>query len=171
MADSRGGRGGRLRPRGRRDRVPIPVRDHGRGWPDERRGGQSAAEAPPLCGWWRGRSPTASPVRPARFVSTTPTDLLPGVPAPARMLVAGKLRIPTPPRHLVARPRIEGLVAGLIERHQILLVNATPGSGKTTAVSEATRTVDRAAAWLTLSDSEVAAGRLIDYLAAAIATH
>jgi ATP/maltotriose-dependent transcriptional regulator MalT/DNA-binding SARP family transcriptional activator len=87
------------------------------------------------------------------------------------MLVAGKLRIPVPPRHLVARPRIEGLVAGLIERHQILLVNATPGSGKTTAVSQATLTVDRAVAWLTLSDSEVAAGRLIDYLAAAIATH
>jgi ATP/maltotriose-dependent transcriptional regulator MalT/DNA-binding SARP family transcriptional activator len=87
------------------------------------------------------------------------------------MLVAGKLRIPTAPGRLVARPRVDGLVAGLIERHQVVLVDATPGAGKTTAISQAIRVVDRAAAWLTLSDGDTAAGRLLEYLAAAIATH
>jgi len=91
--------------------------------------------------------------------------------APMRLLVAGKLRIPSAPGRLVARPRVEGLIAGLIERHPVVLVTATAGAGKTTAVSQAARVLDRAIAWLTLGDGDVAPGRLLEYLAAAISAH
>jgi ATP/maltotriose-dependent transcriptional regulator MalT len=91
-----------------------------------------------------------------------------GVP---KMLVAGKLRVPPVPARLVERPRVEGLIAAMVERHPAVFVVATTGAGKTTALVRAARLVDRPLAWLTVSDGDVAAGRLLEYLDAAISRH
>jgi ATP/maltotriose-dependent transcriptional regulator MalT len=87
------------------------------------------------------------------------------------MLVAGKLRMPPAPARLVARPRVEGLIAGMIERQAVVFVTATAGAGKTTAVCRATALVDRPPAWVTAGNGDAAAGRLIEYLAVAISAH
>jgi ATP/maltotriose-dependent transcriptional regulator MalT len=79
------------------------------------------------------------------------------------MLVAGKLRIPSPPARLVARPRVEGLIAAAIERFPAVFVIATAGAGKTTPLVQAAGLVDRPLAWVTVSDGDVAAGRLLEY--------
>ena len=50
------------------------------------------------------------------------------------MLVAGKLRAPPSPARLVERPRVEGLIAAMVERYPALFVIATAGAGKTTAL-------------------------------------
>jgi len=91
-----------------------------------------------------------------------------GLVAASRMLVAGKLRVPSAPARLVARPRVEGLIAALIEGYPAVFVIATAGAGKTTALVQATGLVDRPLAWVTVSDGDVAAGRLLEYLEAAI---
>ena len=48
-------------------------------------------------------------------------------------------------------------------------VCATAGAGKTTAVSQALPLLERRVAWLTLDDTDAAAGRLVTYLEAALA--
>ena len=88
-----------------------------------------------------------------------------------KMLVAGKLRAPPGPARLVERPRVEGLIAAMVERYPALFVIATAGAGKTTALARAARLVDRPLAWLTVGDGDVAAGRLLEYLDAAISKH
>lgn len=70
---------------------------------------------------------------------------------------------------MVARPRVARLIADLIEANHVVLVVATPGAGKSTAVVEAAQLVPRALAWLTLDRTDSAAGRLLVYLEAAIA--
>ncbi|WP_028064050.1 BTAD domain-containing putative transcriptional regulator [Solirubrobacter soli] len=67
------------------------------------------------------------------------------------------------------RPRLEAQLAGLIERHPALVVAATAGAGKTTAVAAAAATLDRELAWLTLDATDAAPGRLVGYLEAALA--
>jgi ATP/maltotriose-dependent transcriptional regulator MalT len=59
----------------------------------------------------------------------------------------------------------------MIERYPAVLVNATAGAGKTTAVAQAVPLVERHLAWVTAGDGDVAAGRLLEYLAAAISAH
>lgn len=88
-----------------------------------------------------------------------------------KLLVAGKLRAPPGPARLVERPRVEGLIAAMVERYPALFVIATAGAGKTTALARAARLVDRPLAWLTVGDGDVAAGRLLEYLDAAISKH
>ena len=85
--------------------------------------------------------------------------------------MAGKLRAPAPPARLVPRPRVEGLVAGMIERYPAVLVTATAGAGKTTAVAQAAPLVDRPLSWVTAGEGDVAPGRLLEYLVAAISPH
>ena len=94
-----------------------------------------------------------------------------GLVAAPRMLVAGKLRVPALPGVLVERPRVEGLIAASIERYPAVFVVATAGAGKTTALVRAARLLARPVAWLTVGDGDVAAGRLLEYLGAAISAH
>ena len=84
-------------------------------------------------------------------------------------VIRGKLGLPPLPERFVARPRVERSLAALIERHRVVLVLATAGAGKTTAVVEATRLLDRQLAWLTVDRTDVAPGRLVVYLEAALA--
>jgi LuxR family maltose regulon positive regulatory protein len=80
-----------------------------------------------------------------------------------------KVAVPPPPQRLVRRERIDRLLAELIEGHPLVWVCATAGSGKTTAVAQALGRIDRRVAWLTLDDTDAAAGRLVIYLEAALA--
>lgn len=69
----------------------------------------------------------------------------------------------------MARERIDRLVLDLVAQHPLVWVCATAGSGKTTAVSHALEGQERRVAWLTLDETDSAAGRLVTYLEAALA--
>lgn len=85
-------------------------------------------------------------------------------------MIRRKVAVPPQPERLAARPRIDRLLADLIDRHQVVWVCATAGAGKTTAVAQALPLLERRVAWLTLDDTDAAAGRLVTYLEAALAT-
>lgn len=69
------------------------------------------------------------------------------------------------------RPRLTAPLAALIDERAVVGVTATAGSGKTTAVREATELLSAPTAWLTLDGTEAAPGRLLAYLEAALAAH
>ncbi len=85
-------------------------------------------------------------------------------------VIRRKVAVPPPPQRLVPRERIDRLLAELLDSHPLVWVCATAGSGKTTAVAQALRLSERPVAWLTLDDTDAAAGRLVTYLEAALAT-
>jgi DNA-binding SARP family transcriptional activator len=89
---------------------------------------------------------------------------------PDPQVIRRKIAIPPAPERLVRRERIERLVGELIERHPLVWVCATAGSGKTTGVTQALADVRRPVAWLTLDDTDAAAGRLVTYLEAALSS-
>jgi ATP/maltotriose-dependent transcriptional regulator MalT len=82
-----------------------------------------------------------------------------------------KLVPPAAPERLVPRPRLDALLAAMVDRHQVLIVSATPGSGKTTAVVQAGPGFGCPMAWLTLDQTDAAPGRLVVYLEAALQRH
>jgi ATP/maltotriose-dependent transcriptional regulator MalT/DNA-binding SARP family transcriptional activator len=84
-------------------------------------------------------------------------------------VIQSKLAIPPLGERVAERPRVSGLVADLLARHPLVLVTATAGAGKTTAVVQAAALIDRPVAWLTLDDTDAAPGRLLTYLEAALA--
>jgi DNA-binding SARP family transcriptional activator len=92
--------------------------------------------------------------------------------APPRLkpvVIQGKLAVPALPERRVERPRVERRLATLIEEHRIVVVSATAGAGKTTAVAAALALLTRPVAWLALDWTDAAPGRLITYLVAALA--
>jgi ATP/maltotriose-dependent transcriptional regulator MalT len=100
-----------------------------------------------------------------------PADLT-VVPAPqgaASTIIRAKLVPPAVPAQRVPRPRVERKLAALIERHPIVVVGATAGAGKTTAVASAAAMLQRPLAWLTIDRTDAAPGRLVTYLEAALA--
>jgi DNA-binding SARP family transcriptional activator len=90
-------------------------------------------------------------------------------PDPASQVIRRKITVPPSPERLVVRERIDRLVGDLIAAHPLVWVCATAGSGKTTAVTQALVALRRRVAWLTLDDTDSAAGRLVTYLEAALA--
>jgi hypothetical protein len=88
---------------------------------------------------------------------------------PQTVVIRAKLRPPPLAERLVGRPRVEETLAALIERHRVVVISATAGAGKTTAVTAAVRMLTRPAAWLTLDWTDAAPGRLVRYLEAALA--
>jgi DNA-binding SARP family transcriptional activator len=85
------------------------------------------------------------------------------------VVIQGKLAVPALPERRVERPRIERRLAALIERNRIVVVSATAGAGKTTAVAAALTLLTRPVAWLALDWTDAAPGRLLTYLEAALA--
>lgn len=77
--------------------------------------------------------------------------------------------MPRPTDGLVERPVLEERIARLIDTHRLLLVSATAGAGKTTAVAHAVALRGEPTAWLTLDDSDTSATRLLLYVEAALA--
>jgi DNA-binding SARP family transcriptional activator len=88
---------------------------------------------------------------------------------PQRVVIRAKLTPPPPAERLVRRPRVEEALAALIERHRVVVISATAGAGKTTAVTAAVRMLTRPVAWLTLDWTDAAPGRLVRYVEAALA--
>jgi LuxR family maltose regulon positive regulatory protein len=84
-------------------------------------------------------------------------------------VIWGKLATPPLPERLVSRPRLVRLVSALIDEHRVVVVCATAGAGKTTAVVEALGSFERPGAWLTLDATDAAPGRLLTYLETAVA--
>ncbi|MBS1843386.1 MAG: transcriptional activator domain protein [Actinobacteria bacterium] len=68
----------------------------------------------------------------------------------------------------MARPRLVAELSRLIADHRVVDITATAGSGKTTTVASATTSLDAPIAWLTLDDTDAAAGRLLTYLEATV---
>jgi DNA-binding SARP family transcriptional activator len=85
-----------------------------------------------------------------------------------RLVIRSKLAAPPLPDRYAARPRLERLIARLMGRKRVIVVTATAGSGKTTAVAAAARRSKRAVAWLTVDRPDRAPGRLLTYLEAAV---
>jgi DNA-binding SARP family transcriptional activator len=86
-------------------------------------------------------------------------------------VIESKLRPPAIPESYLARPRLERLIAGLIDRKRVVLITATAGSGKTTAVAAGLQRSKRPVAWLTVDRPDQAPGRLLTYLEAALEKH
>ncbi|GAB3349830.1 BTAD domain-containing putative transcriptional regulator [Modestobacter lapidis] len=84
-------------------------------------------------------------------------------------VIRSKFTVPPLAERLVARPRIAQLIAELVEAHRLVWITATAGAGKTTAAVQAAAALGRPVAWLTLDATDVAPGRLLVYLEAAIA--
>lgn len=85
------------------------------------------------------------------------------------LLIGKKLTAPTLSVNVVPRPRLEGLLAELIGSHHVLVLSATAGAGKTTAVAQGLGSLDHPVAWLTLDRTDALPGRLLTYLEAALA--
>jgi ATP/maltotriose-dependent transcriptional regulator MalT len=83
-------------------------------------------------------------------------------------VIRSKLTPPAAPDRFSARPRLERLVARLMDRKRAIVVTATAGSGKTTVVAAATRRSKRSVVWLTVDRPDRAPGRLLTYLEAAL---
>lgn len=92
-----------------------------------------------------------------------------GAPSHTVPIIERKLVPPPLPERLVDRPRLDRLLSGMLRTAQLVWVCGTAGSGKTTAVLQATRGGARPLAWLTLDDTDRAPGRLVIYLEAALA--
>jgi ATP/maltotriose-dependent transcriptional regulator MalT len=76
-----------------------------------------------------------------------------------------------PPRiadDVVPRPRVIDELVGRISRHALVQVVAAAGAGKTTAVVQAARALDRSVAWLSLDEWHRSPSRMLDDLVAAL---
>ena len=82
-------------------------------------------------------------------------------------VIRAKIRIPATEGRL-ERPRLEGLLAGLLARKRCVVVSATPGAGKTTLVAATVQSLGRPVAWLTVDWTDAAPGRLVGYLEATL---
>jgi DNA-binding SARP family transcriptional activator len=93
---------------------------------------------------------------------------LPGVDNTSRVI---RRRIVAPPLtdSVVPRHRLENLLTGLTDQHRLVFVYASAGAGKTTAILQAAKRMERALVWLDLDTTDVATGRLLVYLEAALA--
>lgn len=68
----------------------------------------------------------------------------------------------------MARPRVAELLLELQRERRVVMVTATAGAGKTTAVIEAIAAIEEPIAWLTVDTSDASPGRLLTYLEAAL---
>lgn len=85
------------------------------------------------------------------------------------VIIRRKFKVPPLAAETTTRPRLERLVAELVESHPVVVISATAGAGKTTAVARAVELLDRPVAWLTVDRTDAAPGRLVAYLEAALA--
>jgi DNA-binding SARP family transcriptional activator len=88
--------------------------------------------------------------------------------AHAAGLIHSKVTMPAL-EEFVDRPRLHDRLAELIAAHRVVVVSATAGSGKTVAVASAAQRASAYVAWLSVARTDVAAGRLLSYLEAALA--
>jgi DNA-binding SARP family transcriptional activator len=85
-------------------------------------------------------------------------------------IVRSKVRVPALAKGVIERPRVRRALEDAAEGRRILVVVASPGSGKTTAVADFVTSRAGPRAWLTLGEADDSPGRFVTYLAAAIAS-
>lgn len=85
-------------------------------------------------------------------------------------IIRTKIAPPLLGSNVMERPRLNLLIHDTIRDSQIVVVAATAGSGKTTAVVQACQAGTTPVAWLTLDRADSAPGRLLLYIEAALAT-
>jgi DNA-binding SARP family transcriptional activator len=90
-------------------------------------------------------------------------------PANPDWIIQRKITPPPLDGTVTRRPRVEALLARLVEQHRTVFVYASAGAGKTTAVLQTAERLDRPLVWLDLDTTDVATGRLLVYLEAALA--
>lgn len=83
-------------------------------------------------------------------------------------VIAHKVRPPRLSARVVPRPRVQHRLRELLDAADVVVVAATAGAGKTTAVLEALEARDTSVAWLTVDSPDTEPGRLIAYLEAAL---
>lgn len=86
----------------------------------------------------------------------------------ATPLLRRRMATPALPARTIDRPRLEGTIARGLQRTPVVILSATAGSGKTTAVVRALAQLDWPAAWLTLDAGDQAPGRLLAYVEGAL---
>ena len=69
---------------------------------------------------------------------------------------------------MVPRRRVENLLINLVDQHRLVCVYASAGAGKTTAILQAAGRSQRKLVWLDVDATDVATGRLLIYLEAAL---
>jgi LuxR family transcriptional regulator, maltose regulon positive regulatory protein len=84
------------------------------------------------------------------------------------MILRHKVRRPGPPRGAIARTRLDELVDGMLERHEVVALIAAAGSGKTAQTTLYAARSGRLVAWLTLDARDRGSRRLLTYLAEAL---
>lgn len=87
----------------------------------------------------------------------------------ADWIIQRKITPPPLGAAVTRRARVENLLLRLVEQHRLVVVYASAGAGKTTAVLQAAARLERPLAWLDLDTTDVATGRLLVYLEAALA--
>lgn len=93
----------------------------------------------------------------------------PALSVTAAWVIRRKITAPQLPNTVVPRERVETLLTGLMDQHRILFIYASAGAGKTTAILQSARRLARPLVWLDLDNTDVATGRLLVYLEAALA--
>ncbi|MFJ5956530.1 BTAD domain-containing putative transcriptional regulator [Paenarthrobacter sp. NPDC092416] len=83
-------------------------------------------------------------------------------------LLRGKVMPPPLPEIFLDRPRLDMSIQSRLDALPVLMVCATAGAGKTTAVRSALKNDERTA-WLTIDAADASPGRLLTYIAAALA--
>lgn len=86
-------------------------------------------------------------------------------------LVATKLTAPTPPPHLVQRPRLDEVIDAALDDPtvRLMLISAPAGSGKSTLVAARLETTDRPWAWLQADGADHDPARFWTHVVAALA--
>ncbi len=87
----------------------------------------------------------------------------------ATATIGRKTQPPLIQQRVLSRPRLGQLIRSLLERSRVLVVAATAGSGKTTAVAEALAETGTEPAWLIVDAPDSAPGRMLAYLESALA--
>ncbi len=90
---------------------------------------------------------------------------------PLPSMVRQKVVPPGLPATAIARPRLDGLYARLLDEHEALAVFATAGSGKTVQAQMFASRENWPLAWLTLDEADRSPSRMLSYLARALRPH
>lgn len=94
-----------------------------------------------------------------------------GAPTRPSWVIRRKIVPPPLSDSVVPRRRLETLLTGLLDQHRLVFVYASAGAGKTTGILQVGQRLNRPLAWLDLDATDVATGRLLVYLEAALAVH
>jgi len=92
------------------------------------------------------------------------------MPPREHQIIQSRVRIPRTSDGVAPRPRVEERLVTLLERQRVVVVSASAGAGKTTAVATAVQRTGSPVAWLTVDFADRAPGHLVTYLERAVAS-